>query len=136
MIPSCLTLSIVKNVSRVKWNNPRKGVAHSPTPRYSSYWKRSLRVALNYGRQLYLYKYIYIYIIQNLVIFISSCVLLYDSLKTIKHSLLIKIFYKTTFTQSYTKVGTLRNVSIHPHWICFTAWERLKFPLLFLFFTI
>ena len=29
-------------VSRVKWNNPGKGVAPSPTPRCSSYWKRKL----------------------------------------------------------------------------------------------
>ena len=32
---------------RVKWSNPGKGVAPSPTPRCSSYWKRSLRIALN-----------------------------------------------------------------------------------------
>ena len=34
----------------------------SQTPRCSSYWKRSLRVHLNYFRQLCLYTYIYIYI--------------------------------------------------------------------------
>ena len=39
---------------RVKWVNPGKGVAPSPTLRCSSYWKGSLRVTLNYGRQLYL----------------------------------------------------------------------------------
>ena len=31
-----------------------KGVVSSPTPRCSSYWKGSLRVILNYSRQLYL----------------------------------------------------------------------------------
>ena len=36
----------------VKWSNPGKGVAPFPTPRCSSYWKGSLRVALDYGRQL------------------------------------------------------------------------------------
>ena len=41
-------------VSRVKWSHPGKGVAPFPTPRYSSCWKGSLWVALNYGRQLYL----------------------------------------------------------------------------------
>ena len=53
MIPPCLTLSHIRYVSRVKWNNPGKGVAPSPTPRCSNYWKGNLLVALNYGRQLY-----------------------------------------------------------------------------------
>ena len=53
LIPSCLTLSIIRCVSRVKWGNPRERVAPSATPRCSSYWKGSLRVALDYGRQLY-----------------------------------------------------------------------------------
>ena len=37
LIPLCLTLSIIRYVSRVKWNNPGKGVAPSSTPRCSSY---------------------------------------------------------------------------------------------------
>ena len=41
MLP-CLALSIVRLGSRVKWRNPGKGVASSPTPRCSSYWKGSL----------------------------------------------------------------------------------------------
>ena len=40
--------------SKVKWVNPGKGVAPSSTPSCSSYWKGSLWVTLNYGRQLYL----------------------------------------------------------------------------------
>ena len=39
--------------SRVKWRNPGKGVAPSPTPWCSSHRKGSLGVTLNYGRQLY-----------------------------------------------------------------------------------
>ena len=39
--------------NKVKLCNLGKGVAPSPTPRCSSYWKRSLLVALNYSRQLY-----------------------------------------------------------------------------------
>ena len=38
----------------VKWSNPEKGVAPSPTSRCCSYWKGSLLVTLDYGRQLYL----------------------------------------------------------------------------------
>ena len=37
LIPSCLTLSIIRYISRVKWSNPGKGVAPSPTPRCRSY---------------------------------------------------------------------------------------------------
>ena len=52
-IPPCLTLSNIRYVSRVKWSNPGKRVALSPTPLCSSYWKESLRITLGYGRQLY-----------------------------------------------------------------------------------
>ena len=36
-IPSCLSLSIISYISRVKWSNPRKGVAPSPTLQCGSY---------------------------------------------------------------------------------------------------
>ena len=42
----------------------REGVAPSPTHWCSSYRKGSLRVTLDYGRQLYLLIYIYIYIFE------------------------------------------------------------------------
>ena len=51
LIPPCLTLSILRYASRVKWSNPGNWVAPSLTPWCSSYWKRSLRVPLDYGRQ-------------------------------------------------------------------------------------
>ena len=54
LIPPCLTLSNIRYVSRVKWSNSGKGVEPSPTPWCSSYWKGSLLVPLDYGRQLYL----------------------------------------------------------------------------------
>ena len=44
MIPPCLTLSIIRYGSRVKWSNPGNGVAPSSTPWCSSYRKGSLRV--------------------------------------------------------------------------------------------
>ena len=62
LMPPCLTLSIIRYGSRVKWSNPGKGVAPFPTPWCSSYRKGSLRVTLDYGRQLhFFYLYIYIY---------------------------------------------------------------------------
>ena len=51
LIPPWLTLSIIRYVLRVKWSNPGKRVASSPTPRCCSNWKGSLRVALDYSHQ-------------------------------------------------------------------------------------
>ena len=50
-----LTFSIIK----VKWSNLGNGGAPSPTLQCCCYWKGSLRVALNYGRPLYLLFYIW-----------------------------------------------------------------------------
>ena len=71
-IPPCLTLSNIRYVSRVKWSNPGKGVAPSPTPWCSSYWKWSLLAALDYGcqQQLYIYIYIYTLIFEYIYIYI------------------------------------------------------------------
>ena len=52
LIPPCLTFSIIRYVSRIKWSNPGKGVAPSLTSWCSSLWKGSRWVALDYGRQL------------------------------------------------------------------------------------
>ena len=54
LTPPCLTLSNIKWGSRVTWSNPGKGVAPSPTSWCINYWKGSLLVALDYGRQLLL----------------------------------------------------------------------------------
>ena len=62
LLPPCLTLCIIRYVSRVKCRNSGEGVAPSATPWCSSYWKRSLRVTIDYSLLLYLYIYIYIYI--------------------------------------------------------------------------
>ena len=48
------TQHYIRYGSRVKWSKPREGVAPSHTPWCSSYRKGSLRVTLDYGRQLYL----------------------------------------------------------------------------------
>ena len=62
LIPPCFTLTIIKYVSRVKWNNLGKGIPPFPTPQRSSKRKESLWVALDYSQRLYIYIYIYIYI--------------------------------------------------------------------------
>ena len=59
LMPPCLTLSIIRYGSRVKWRNPGKRSSVLPTPWCSSDRKGCLRVILDYGRQLY-----FIYIIK------------------------------------------------------------------------
>ena len=76
LIPPCLTLSNIRYAWRVKWSNTGKGVAPSPTPRCSSYWKESLLVALDYGRQLYFTIYIYIYMYIHKRVYVCVCVLI------------------------------------------------------------
>ena len=56
MLP-CLTLSIIRYGSKVKWINPGKRVAPFLTPWCSSYRQRSFRVAIDYGRKLYFFIY-------------------------------------------------------------------------------
>ena len=50
-MPPCLTLGNIRYLSRVKWSNLGKEVAPSPTLWCNSFWKGSLLVALDYGRQ-------------------------------------------------------------------------------------
>ena len=52
LILPCLTFSIIRYVSRIKWSKPGKGVAPFPTHQYSSYRKGSFHIALDYGCQL------------------------------------------------------------------------------------
>ena len=54
LTPPCLTLSLIRYESMIKWSNPRKGVVLSTTPSCSSYLKGSLLVTLDYSGQLYL----------------------------------------------------------------------------------
>ena len=78
MLP-CLTLTIIRHGSRIKWSNPGNGVVSSTTPRCSSFWKGSLEVTLNYGCQLYIYTYICtcIYIYVYIFTYICICIYLY-----------------------------------------------------------
>ena len=53
LMPLWFTLSIIRYGSRVKWSNPVKGRASSPTPLCCSEWKGSFNVSLDYSSQLY-----------------------------------------------------------------------------------
>ena len=59
-MPLCLTLSIITYGSRIKWVNPGKGEAPSPTNWCCSYRKGSLLVTLDCGCLLNLLIYIYV----------------------------------------------------------------------------
>ena len=72
MLP-CLTLSNMRYVSRVKWSNPGKGVAPSPTPRCSKLFKREPfgRLRLKGGNFI-------TYLLINLISFIFSDLTFYS----------------------------------------------------------
>ena len=74
LMPPCLTLSNIREGSRVKWSNPGKGVAPSPTPQCSSYQKGSLQVTIDYGHQLYLLTIFIILLYQRrlFIVFLSA----------------------------------------------------------------
>ena len=123
MLP-CLTLSIIRYGSRVKWSNPGKGIALSRTPWCSSYWKGRLRVTLDYGRQLYFYythksmkdiKWTCIQHYQNAIsnsIFHFVCLFLFTqkwnlkkSLPTIATSILILFIMQFDWNKMYSRVN-------------------------------
>ena len=58
LMPPCLTLSIIRCGSRVKWYNSGKVVAPSPTLPCCSYRKESLWTTFDYSRQFDFFYYI------------------------------------------------------------------------------
>ena len=71
LMPLCLTLSIKRYASRVKWINPESEVASFLTHQCSSYWKVSLWVTLDSCPHLFL-NFIIFFIILLLSFFLSS----------------------------------------------------------------
>ena len=74
LMPPCLTLSIIRYGTRVKWSNPEKGVAPSPTPWCS---KLSKREPSGHPRlwspTLLLLIYIYIYMCVCVCVCVCVC---------------------------------------------------------------
>ena len=58
LMPPCLTLSIIRSGSRVKWGSTGKGVVPSPISWCCSYQKGSFQVTLDYSCQLYYFFYL------------------------------------------------------------------------------
>ena len=115
MIPPCLTPSNKNYVSRVNWSNPGKGVAPSPTPRCSSYWKGSLLVTLDDGRHLHFY-------------FTIICIYWLNKKILTGSVSLIKTFFLVIFLPEQRQVRLLVHDSI-----CCTCWLFLLFFSLFFF---
>ena len=89
LMPPCLTLSIIRYKSRVKWSNPEKRVAPFPTPQCGRYWKGSLQIPLDYSNQL----------LTNIQIITVIVAVRFDSLETMDLCLdlgvgLKKVFWK------------------------------------------
>ena len=81
-MPPCLTLSIIRYGSRVKWRNQGKGVVPSPTTWCSSYRKGSLRIPPRLWSPtllIYIYIYIcmYIYVCIYIYIYIYTYIYIY-----------------------------------------------------------
>ena len=76
LMPPCLTFSIIRYESRVKWSNPGKRVAPSPTPRCCSYRKGRLagHPRLRLLTTTYVYQAILVCII-SIYLSISVCVI-------------------------------------------------------------
>ena len=133
-----LTLSIISYGSRVKWSNPGKGVAPSPTSWCSRYRKGSLRVTLDYHHPtllllyiyiLYIYIYIYIYIMTDVVyiILLGSFEVFWQVLWFLKKKKLIIVAYQTRrliFRRRYFRVIF---VSCREHG-CFSKYSSWAYP--------
>ena len=131
-----LTLNIIRYISRVKWSNPWKGVAFSPTPLCCSYWKKSLRVALVDSHQLYIYLsiylslciYIHIYLyIHYMYIYISIYISIYIY---IYMYIYIHIFiYLHVYTHIYIYIYILLKTFLKENplvsWGCRICWGQL-----------
>ena len=115
MLP-CLTLSIIRYGSRVKWSNPGKGVAPSPTTWYSSYWKGILQITLDYSRQLYIYV---VHSISFQILFLQALKIVVDSWK---FSMLLRCILWDDFYDSKFKWALL--LIVHT-WNSSPLWSNL-----------
>ena len=102
----------MRYVSKVKWSNPGKGVAPSPTPQCSCNWKGSFLVTLDYGRQIYLH-------------FNYCCGLLGARNKTWKKGKQVEQVYwiNRIYIQSKSVSTTCRSVRLKT--VKFDCWEEV-----------
>ena len=86
------------NTQHYKRSNPGKGVALSPTVRYSIYWKRGLQVAPYYGRHLYFYcSKSVVYGMEDWVLHVGSRKIQSDAIASAWKNILINILFSVIF---------------------------------------
>ena len=95
MLP-CLTLSIIRQGSRVKWSNPGKGVASSATSWCCSNRKGTLRVIVDYSHNLY-FTYLGLWI-QTLSFLLLRYFSGYVSMITVSYSKIYSLVQWNIFT--------------------------------------
>ena len=120
LMPPCLTLSIIRSVSRVKWSNPGKEVVPSPTSRCSSYWKGILWVTLVYGRQLYYWVFNFVFFFffffkLSVGFFNCSFQVNAHSPFVISHCLNLLLYCSLPSSFLHSSVVTFSAVSVHDH---------------------
>ena len=130
LMPPCLTLSIMRYISRVKWSTPGKGVAPSLTPRCSSYWKGSLWIALDYSCQPYLLTLL------STAVFLESRFLCF-SVENIKSLKLSKLLTKLmSYLVSISLLFFLFFLKNKQTWACKYGCVHLAYHLLLLLWRI
>ena len=96
LIAPCLTLSILRLGSRVKWSNPWKEVAPSTTPWCSSYWKGSLRWQLYYffNNSLWIHQ---LFLTAYQLLRVISCIEVRESHSLYSHIYLFFVYFLKKF---------------------------------------
>ena len=89
-----------------KVEKSQKGIAPSPTPRYSSCWKGNLRVRLDYGRQLY-------FIYETEAAWTCKCQIITKLLTRLRNILIsLKESYAVILCAKHCKMNTIREETL------------------------
>ena len=117
LIPPCLTLSIIRYGSRIKWSNPGKEIVPFPTPWCSRYRKGSLQVILDYD-YLFIYNclfYLSLFCLYGFFVFFSLifsplyCVAFHNFGKIITGSVMEKTLKISIYIIYETKLFQMRD---------------------------
>ena len=112
LTPPCLTLSNIRYVSMVKWSNPGKGVAPTPTPQCCTYWKGSdwqlFICILTHTHYIYILTFIFIYMYIYIHIITPSHITTHICIVSLMKKYIQRIFPKS-FIFFWTKHTKLYN---------------------------
>ena len=94
LTPPWLAFSIISYWSWVKWSNPGKGVAHSPTPRCCCYWKKRLWGYPRLRSPTLLYIILYYIILNYIILHHIKSILHYHKIIILYHIILYYIIFQ------------------------------------------